>query len=243
MNIHFRITNHCNLHCKNCWGPDKKDTVHMEPTMVIKALKYLPPIESDDRINITGGEPTTNPYFDDIIKILLQVPAFKTISTNSYDFKAEYIEYMLKLDRIQLPLDGSDNLKFSKFRCNAIDYIPKVTHIVKLLKEADYNGIIKFGSVVVDNDLSDIKNIYKRINSFCLKKVEWRIYPLLKRNGQFICIKMNDMLMQVKNDCERNGIHFSIFTPLNRTGKYIFINPNGILSTINNNSEIIIGRL
>ena len=52
MNIHFRITNQCNLHCKECWGPDKKVITHMKPDIVIKALEYLAPIENNDKINI-----------------------------------------------------------------------------------------------------------------------------------------------------------------------------------------------
>lgn len=243
MNIHFRITNHCNLHCRGCWGPDRKITAHMKPDMVIKALQYLAPIENHDKINITGGEPTMNPYFADIIDILLQVPAFKTISTNLYDCKAQHIEHMLKLDRIQLPLDGSDDLRFSKFRCNTNNYLPKVTHFIYLLKNLNYNGITKFGTVIVDDDLSDIRNIYKIIRSFCLEKMEWRIYPLFKKNGQYIYIRMDKMLMKVKNECEENGIHFSLFTPFNRSDKYIFVNPNGSLSTIKNNVEITIGQL
>ena len=215
----------------------------MKPDIVIKALEYLAPIENNDKINITGGEPTLNPYFADILEIMLQESAFKTISTNLYDCGAQHIEQMLKMDRIQLPLDGSDDLKFRNFRCNTNNYLSKITHFVNFLKKNRYEGITKFGSVIVNSDFSDIRNICKLIKSFCMEKVEWRIYPLFKKDEQFVSIKMNSTLKLVKNECEENGINFSFFTPSNRSDKYIFINPNGSLSTIKNNSEITIGRL
>lgn len=244
MNIHFRITNYCNLQCKDCWGFGGKNTMHMTPAILTKALDYFSPIDVNDKINITGGEPTVNPYFEDMIEILQHVSAFKTLSTNAYDIIPTSIESLLKMNRIQLPMDGSNSSRFNVFRCDTFEYSSKITQVINKLKINEYNGIVKFGSVIVDNDLSDLVNICSKIKNYCLNKVEWRLYPLWKRNEKYSkIIASNELFRMLKEDCAQNSIQFSVFTPENRNEKYIFVNPDGTLSTIKNNYELAIGHL
>lgn len=243
MNIHFRVTNYCNLQCKECWGIRERNITHMHPDTFVKALECIAPFNMEDKINITGGEPTVSPYFKDIIRIAQQLDVFKTVSTNAYKISSDLVDELLKFERLQLPLDGSTSLKFNGFRRDATDYLSKITYTVNALKQKKYDGIIKFGTVIVENNLMDIENIYDKIKSYNLKKVEWRLYPLLKKGEKYRCIVPNDKLLQVKRKCEESKIRFSAFTPENRNEKYLFINPSGSISTVVNNEEIILGHI
>ena len=88
--------------------------------------------ENNDKINITGGEPTLNPYFADILEIMLQESAFKTISTNLYDCGAQHIEQMLKIHQFAIMCAPTTS------QYAAVDALRNGDEDVKMMKEA-YN--------------------------------------------------------------------------------------------------------
>jgi Predicted Fe-S oxidoreductases len=242
MNIHFRITDYCNMNCLNCWSLVINNSVHMTPDIVLKNILEFGPFSKQDKINICGGEPSLNPYCKEIINILLETSAKITFCTNAYNFKTDLIDTLLNVDRIQVPLEGAESMKFSKFRCGTQNYLDKILQFISLLKMMDYKGVVKFGTVLMSNNVSEFDNMLKIILNYGLEKVEWCVYPFISKDGTYTFIE-NRELLSIEEECISKNIFFKVFNPVDRNNKYTFINPNGTVSTIKDNVEIIIKKI
>ncbi len=42
MNLHFRITDYCNIKCLNCWSLSNNNSLHMNPELVKKYILNQP---------------------------------------------------------------------------------------------------------------------------------------------------------------------------------------------------------
>jgi molybdenum cofactor biosynthesis enzyme MoaA len=209
---------------------------------VKKAVLAFEPFDKNDKINITGGEPTLHPFFGDIVDILLKTDAMITFSTNAYNVGKHLINYLLNVHRIQLPLDGSNLEKISKFRCNAKGHLDKIEQFIFSLKDARYEGMIKFGTVLMDDNVSDLNFVFSKIVSFQLRKVEWCLYPFVAKNGSYNNIS-EAVILLLKEKCAMSNIILNSFKYSDRNGKYLFINPCGNISTITNDVEVFLPNI
>ena len=110
INSYFALGYKCNHQCLNC-PLSTFDRLHgqLDLETIMKNINYLSTYGENLHITISGGEPTLNPYFLDVLNILGKSGAYITILSNAV--KCQDINYVDKLIN-----SLGENYDFNKLR-------------------------------------------------------------------------------------------------------------------------------
>lgn len=148
--IMVEVTNRCNMHCKNCYLPDRdKPDADMGP--ILNALSRLP---RRTNIRIAGAEPTLRNDLPDIIAQIRRLGHRVVLLTNGLRFaRRDYAELLHRhgLRHIYISMNGADNNDWYE----QIDSMRCADKKLKALENAlDLNMIVNTGTILV-RDLNE----------------------------------------------------------------------------------------
>lgn len=135
----YVITKGCNLKCKHCYlssdsySSDKdklklEDWIKISDTLIERGLMH---------VAITGGEPTTSPYLNQIMKYLLSKSIKISLLTNGTYIKQELLDILKEyreLINVQISLDGASSNTYGEIRNNN-NIFEKIQENIKLLRD------------------------------------------------------------------------------------------------------------
>lgn len=128
------LSSYCNFHCSYCiYGNMKKQ--HMEYNHAIKRIDEAISLGVSG-IGISGGEPSLNPHYLDIIKYMMSKNLFISFISNGYNVKDEDLKQIAFYPKISFwfSLDSHKEDINDYLRCKGafrktIDYIKKVKKV------------------------------------------------------------------------------------------------------------------
>jgi organic radical activating enzyme len=141
--INYILTTNCNRNCPECCcDVPNKTGIDVSWIYIVESAKYLKGI---NRINLSGGEPTLHPYFEEIVPKLRELFQCNllTIETNGYGFEKfpeifKYFDWIQATHYSSESYEGSDDneeqvkfiqdyLKDSK----TVVLVANVTHVLR----------------------------------------------------------------------------------------------------------------
>lgn len=169
------LTNRCNAHCSFCFSNKEADKNEFTLNSLIERFKLIASI-NNSAINILGGEPTLNIYFDNILKFLINENCDICVFSNGL------INHEL-VSRLKL-LNGS--YSFSINRSNPV--LNEQT--IGLYKKLGYRVQL---SVTLYKMNQRMGHIFNEIEKYCLKR-HYRIGIALPNfpNNENIYIGLKD---------------------------------------------------
>ncbi len=133
------VTTHCNRRCENCCAGIgiNRALEHHDWAYFERAAKFLYGI---DRVNMTGGEPTAHPYFDQLASKFRKMFGCNklTLSTNGYQAKRYWMIIAEAFDWVDFS-DYGDNghaLKWLKETGLHVNVYPAGTNGVHFISRA-----------------------------------------------------------------------------------------------------------
>ena len=165
--IHWEITNNCNLRCKHCLVSAGESTSNDVPLSDI--LNFLDLLKSQEEvlISFTGGEPFFRKDFDQILLKCIQNKFKIQIITNGLLLNKNYLE-IIKNNHIKL---GISIESFDKEHFESIRGSNTFVQLMKNLKKLKLSGI-PF-------------DIYSTINKFNINDIE-QILLVAKQYGSHV---------------------------------------------------------
>lgn len=95
--IFLEITTECNSYCRHCCNVFGRNGTHLTAAQVDCILSQMPQLDS---VKVTGGEPTTNPHFFDIIETISRHGAtFSVFSNGRWGDRKRKLEIINRLKR------------------------------------------------------------------------------------------------------------------------------------------------
>lgn len=183
----WHLTDRCNWSCRHCYREDKieKDIsfavikkIASDCVNFFNFFKLQKPLA---RISFSGGEPFLRDDLFEIISLFENKPVELILMTNGSLInkeKAKKIKKM-KINRVQLSLEGMKNKNDSIRGKGTFDIIAKA---IKILKE---NGVRVSVSVTVHKqNLSDIEQLAFYLKKIGVSRLGLRRYVPLGRGGQ-----------------------------------------------------------
>ena len=174
----IELTYACSLYCKHCYA-DAGTGALMNSDLVRDLV--------DDIINLgittvqlTGGEPTLHPLFEDIVKKLIKNDVKVTVTTNGY-FDINIINYFLPLVNtagyVQISIDGlNDYHNVIRGKQDAYEKLMKSIEMLVAL------GVkVRVGTCLINQSEEDILLLAKTIKKM---GVNWFVVSLLDDSGR-----------------------------------------------------------
>lgn len=182
MHYHIILTERCNLRCKYCyeksmqefenglekkWDYDMKTPVDSEVS--VKKLKSF--LKPEDTLIFYGGEPLV--MIDKIKEIMDNVSCKFMIQTNGVLLDKLPIEYLMRLDKMLVSIDGTkerDNWGKGNF------HYDKIISNLKKIRAYGYKGEIVARMVVTEGDIYDqVMHLVELINGELFDSIHWQI--------------------------------------------------------------------
>ena len=160
MQIYILLTNNCNLSCTHCIRNDKSNTTLSEEEINILFNKIH---FRNNRIVLTGGEPSLHPDFSFILDKILKKTNKITICTNGIN---NYYFEQIKDSNIHLQFSIDGNREYHN-KIRGMDCYDKILENIQLAEK--YNISHSVSTVVnkvnidsIDKMLDDLKKVIKR---------------------------------------------------------------------------------
>ena len=194
LSVAFELTPVCNMACRMCYvRMDKKQQESIAP---LRSAQEWFRIAEEARehgllyILLTGGEPFTHPEFKEILSGLHQRGFIVSINSNGTLIDEETVEWLKQTppNRINITLYGASDETYARL-CGKKDGFSRVTHAIRLLKEAGI--MVKINVSATQYNADDLEGIF----AFCkehqlLISATSYMFPPLRRDET--CVGHND---------------------------------------------------
>jgi uncharacterized radical SAM superfamily Fe-S cluster-containing enzyme len=160
----IEISNVCNMDCPICLK-DPDNEYHMDKEqyrgILTRLLEYEPDLSV---INLSGGEPTIHPQFEDLLNISKEMDINQvTVSTNGMQlFESEKMRQLFKETGTiaSLQFDGFKPGAYEKLRGS--DLSARKLEIIKLLEESgvSYSLVVTVARGINDDEITDIVDFF-----------------------------------------------------------------------------------
>lgn len=194
LNVAFELTPVCNMACRMCYvRMDKKQQESIAPLRSCKEWLAIAEQARDHGllyILLTGGEPFTHPEIREILSGLHKRGFLVSINSNGTLIDEDVVEW-LKLtppSRINITMYGASDATYARL-CGKPDGFTRVSHAIKLLKEAGI--VVKINVSLTPYNANDLEGIF----AFCrehklLIQAASYMFPPLRRDRT--CFGRND---------------------------------------------------
>ncbi len=190
MHLNIFVSSKCFLYCKGCYSFSREEKCEqiINTCKLIDFLKFAYNY-GVKKVTICGGDPLTRP---DIVNLLEKIknigfyismdtvgsPILRDIEINGKVItkKIESRKLAKLVDIIGIPIDGSNNEIFNKFRETKSDIVNEQISICKELHKHGAN--ICINTVVHKGNLDDAKELAKLMNKMDFIKI-WQIFQFV----------------------------------------------------------------
>ena len=188
----FELTPVCNMACRMCYvRMDKKTQESIAPLQT--AREWLALAEEAKAhgllyILLTGGEPFTHPEFREILAGLHRKGFIVSVNTNGTLINEETVEWLKETppSRFNITLYGASDETYARL-CYKPDGFTKVTHAIKLLKDAGMT--VKVNVSLTPYNAADLEGIfaYCRENNLLIQASSYMFPPMRRDTASVGC--------------------------------------------------------
>lgn len=187
MHLNIFVSNQCFLYCKGCYSFSRTNNcqITIPSNTIVEFLKYAYQ-RGVKTVTLCGGDPLMR---QDIIKLLqlikelgysIYLDTVGTTIIKNVEFTRNNIipkidtKILVNLvDKIGIPIDGSNNEIFKKFRQTNIDLLSEQLSICEEINK--YGGNVCINTVAHKENLEDAKRLSKLINKLDYIS-KWQIF-------------------------------------------------------------------
>ncbi len=243
--VDLRLTGRCNMRCPYCFGPDAPA---LPDSSVLLSFFAQAKRAGCRHVVITGGEPTCDPRFRDIVQALRKMGYTLALSTNGTCWRDPDLWSFItrQFDWVSLPLDAADPALHNRLRPGAGDHHALIMEIFRSL-DPERGFRLKLGTVVCRLNIDQLPDIAA---SLPVTPDLWKLFQLCpsRRDPDFTAANRVDtraflkQVARLKAACPTDlRIHAS--TSAGRDGAYLFVDPDGALRTIRAGRERALGSI
>lgn len=150
------ITSVCNMQCEYCYNEKESTTLTLKEFNKIDELFDLNGVYT---VTLTGGEPTLNKEFKDIVLYLVSKDVNINVNTNLFSVSKEMLNFLLENKvNVRTSLDGVENKKRDSRLYGRIK--PKIKYIL------DHEGCVNVATVYSYDAENDIDMLYKELQEY-----------------------------------------------------------------------------
>jgi len=223
--VTFRLTSRCNNDCKYCYAP--RGAMKEMRIAELQRMFDLFCKSGVKAIVLTGGEPLVRQDFAAVIEELDR-RRIRTFLDTSGDFFSVHSEQILnKVEVLGLPIDFPDKSYRNP------DNLGKVLKALESLKKRKQRPVIRIGTVVTKDNISELEKIGALIKEYPVDI--WKIYEFVPQNANAI---ENKRLLEIserefdeasRKAKEKFSKYFDVVISKrkDRTNAYFFVNPDG----------------
>lgn len=159
--VEIGVTKTCNQNCMHCSNGGGRKNGFLNLNLLDEILKINP-----GYVILTGGEPFLHPEFYEIVHKVKDSHAFLRICTNGTLIDVQKHKKLLSLldkdDIVQISLDASDKIAYSKMRGK--DDFEKVIANIRVIKEKYPWLTIEVHNVPTQYNINEVEKIYELVN-------------------------------------------------------------------------------
>lgn len=163
IDIHFCITNKCNLRCRHCFMSCENELAgEVTKNDICRMIDNISELPVNNLV-ISGGEPLIREDFHEIVSYLTEKNMCKSVhlSTNGTLIDGTNVEFIKEnFDIVDISIDGVDEKTCSKIR--GIGVFDKVINSVNLLKNFNFSEITL--SMIIDKKNLDLYEEFIHLN-------------------------------------------------------------------------------
>jgi MoaA/NifB/PqqE/SkfB family radical SAM enzyme len=236
------LTNKCNKNCEYCFRFDKEEDLPIDVNLkILYKLKEI----GIKKINWSGGEPTLYNNLLVLLKESKKIGLINGLITNGSKliFK-EHEEIFKYIDEITLSVDYIDDNQNARIG-RGIDYYKTISSLLKLLNNYYPNIIIKINTIILPDNINNLKDIYNDIANYKINK--WKLIHFCPFRGR---ARENKESFSIDNqDFEKIKLFYgNIVAPFNidfhnindMEEKHVLITPDGSITICKNGSDHIL---
>lgn len=187
MHLNVFVSQKCFLYCKGCYSFSRTEKYGqiVDTYSLVKFLEYAYR-KGINNITLCGGDPLVRKDILDLLKKIKEIGYYISMDTVGTSLirdvinidgtiikKIDASELVSYVDKIGLPIDGSNNEIFRKFRLTNFDILSDQLKIYEELSKNNAN--ICINTVVHKGNLEDAESLSKIINT--LDKIEkWQLF-------------------------------------------------------------------
>lgn len=244
--IDFRLTSSCNMCCPFCFGPTVNTAVNEKALNAFfgffkeLGLKY---------VVLTGGEPTSAPHFEDVVRLLEELGLQLALSTNgTFWLDRGLREFVLShFNWIALPVDSPSAEKHNALRRCVFDHHELIYSILAQIRKETSSIKIKVGTVVTMENISTIPML---LDSLPIQPDVWKLYQVSRSsiNKEYYMRQrvaddtFRELIFHLKNQYKGGATKIHTSYEKERNGQYLFLEPDGRVMTIKNDTEYVLGN-
>lgn len=155
--VYLELTHHCNLNCRHCYIPKKHSLTDLQLSdykEISEALARLGTLH----IILTGGEPLSAPFFEDLYLFLKEKGFLVSVLTNGTLLKDKHFELFSRFppNALEISLYALSQDSFSNYTQTNISYVTVVDNIKKAM---DLNVPLYIKTVVTKDNQEQFREI------------------------------------------------------------------------------------
>lgn len=229
MHLNLFVSQRCFIYCKGCYSYSREESCGqmLETNVIINFLKYAYS-NGIKKVTICGGDPLTRPDIIDLLKQIKNIGYYISLDTLGTsilrDVKLDSKTIVTKtnvedianlVNMIGIPIDGSSNEIFRKFRCTKTKILEDQITICNELSK--YGANICINTVLHKENIDDIFKIAEIVNLLSYIK-KWQIFQF-QPFGKYG--KLNKNIFEISED-KFNEIKEKILIQFNNNKKIQF---------------------
>lgn len=243
--IDYRLTSSCNMRCPFCFGPVADTTLDEKALRVFFSffkelgLRY---------VVLTGGEPTSAPHFECVVRLLKELGLKLALSTNgTFWLDQELREFVIgHFNWIALPVDSPSAEKHNALRRCAFNHHKLIYSILAQIRNDAPSVKIKIGTVVTMENISTVPAL---LDGLPIMPDVWKLYQLSKSgiNKEYYIRQrvaddaFGELIFHLKNQYRGRVTKIHTSYEKERNGQYLFLEPDGKVMTIKSGTEYVLG--
>ena len=153
--IYFQITRNCNLKCGYCFIKAESNNNHLNAETIYRLAEYFGN-NGLMEVRLTGGEPTTHPYFKEIHQKFRKENVYVSVASNCIWSNA-MLDYLSNQDDLWIiaSIDGGKEIH-NKYRYNSYDIVLKN---LRTLRKKNQKIRIRLNTVLTKENIHDLEHL------------------------------------------------------------------------------------
>jgi len=197
-NVSWQICAECNLRCRHCFFEGNENLYDKKQDLTTEKIFSVIDELADDlsvvNLTITGGEPFMRKDIFQILKKLKQKNIVLWVQTNATlitEEKAKKLSEILnlKLDRVQVSLDGANDNLHNTIRGNGV-FQKTIKGIQNLLK---YNIQVTVNCTVLSTNTESLPELYNLCNKLQIKELSLTKFIPMNDSQNYLVPNNNDL--------------------------------------------------
>jgi MoaA/NifB/PqqE/SkfB family radical SAM enzyme len=208
--VYFQITRNCNLECDYCFIKAESNNMHLDKEVIFRLAEYFGK-QGLMEVRLTGGEPTTHPYFKDIYTKFRQENIYVSVATNAV-WKKEILDYLVAQKNLWIivSIDGNRETH-NRYRKDSYDIVIKN---LKKLKKKNPDIKLRINTVLTKENKNNLEHLAKltkelKAESITLIPLRPQVRNLTIKDNMLTALEFKEVIEDMLLYKTKYGIKFS----------------------------------